>query len=85
MNPARLRGNIVSAHIGRKPLAVLLPAMMQRCVDEVSIHPTYKLDGNFFGADRFALAVVRATAEDFLRHGGDHVQRSPVALRLPLR
>ena len=64
---------------------MLLSAMVQGCVDEVAIHPADELDGDFLGANRLTLAVIGATAEDFLRHRGDHVQRALIALRLSLR
>ena len=64
---------------------MLLASAMQCGVDEIAIHPADELEGNFFGANRFAFAMVRATSENFMRHSSDHIRGSLIALRLPLR
>ena len=51
---------------------------------EVMVHPADDFQTNPFGTHRFALADIRAVAEAFLIHLGDHSQRSLIALRLAL-
>ena len=65
--------------------ARLVTTMMECCPNKVAIHFPNELDGNFLGADCFALAMIRATAEEFIGHGCYHAQRAAIALRLPLR
>src|SRR5258706_11290598 len=59
--------------------------MMKRCANQVAVHLSYELDGNFLGANSFALAVIRATPEKLIAHGRDHAQSTAITLRLSLR
>ena len=63
----------------------LFAAAMKSGVDQVAVHPPDELDWNLLGTHGLAFAMIRATPEKFLGHGRDHVRRSLVALRLPLR
>lgn len=63
----------------------LVAAVMERCANQVAVHLSDELDGNLLGANRFALAMIGATAEKFVGHGRDHAQRAAIALRLSLR
>src|ERR1700682_5021663 len=54
----------------------LVTAMMEYCANQVAIHFPNELDGNFLGTDGFALAMIRATAEEFIGHGCYHAQRA---------
>src|SRR6266853_68931 len=63
----------------------LIAAMMESGPNQVAVHFSDELDGNFLGANGFALTVICATAEQFIRHGRDHAQRATIALRLSLR
>ena len=63
----------------------LIAAVMERCANQVAVHFSDELDGNFLGANRFALAMIGATAKEFIGHGRDHAPRAAIALRLSLR
>ena len=52
---------------------------------QIAVHPSDELDGYLLWADRLTLAMIRATAEVFVGHGGHHAERALVALRLTLR
>ncbi len=52
---------------------MLFSAVMQHGVNKVAIHPSDEFDGYLLGTNGFAFAVIGATAEDFLRHRGDHI------------
>jgi hypothetical protein len=58
--------------------------MMKSCANQVAVHLSYELNGNFLRANSFALAVVRATPEKLIAHGRDHAQSAAIALRLSL-
>ena len=59
--------------------------MMECGANQVAVHLSDELDGDFLGANGFAFAMIRATAEEFIGHGRHHAQRATIALRLSLR
>src|ERR1700682_5205747 len=66
-------------------IGVLIAAMMESCANQVAVHLSDELEWNFLGANRFTLAVIRATAEEFIGHGRYHAERAAIALRWTLR
>src|SRR5207249_1079486 len=62
-----------------------LPAATERRADHVAVERGDELERDALRADRLALAVVGAGAEDLAAHGGDHVEGPLVAFGLALR
>ena len=62
------------ARDGRLRCVVLPAAGMPGGAHKVAVHAPDKLDGNFLGADGFALAVIRAAPEEFAFHRRDHIR-----------
>jgi len=53
--------------------------------NEVAVQLADELYRDLFGTYRFAFAMICATAEDLVSHGGYHAECPLVALRLTLR
>jgi len=52
---------------------------------QIAVHLPDELEGYPLGAYRFTFAMIRATAEPFVRHGDHHAEGPLVALGLTLR
>jgi len=53
--------------------------------NQIAVRRSDELKGYLLGAHRFTLAMIRATAEVFVHHRGDHAESALVALGLTLR
>jgi hypothetical protein len=61
------------------------PVATPYCSNQIAVHRSNELEGDFLGAHGFTLAMIRATAEVFVCHGDDHAESPLIALGLPLR
>src|SRR5262249_16631274 len=62
-------------------LAVAVPDRAQ----QIAVHLPDELEGDLLGAYGFTFAMIRATAEAFVRHGDHHAERPLIALKLTLQ
>ncbi len=60
------------------------PVAVRERPHQIAVHPSDELDGNLLWTNRATLAMIRATAEIFVGHGGYHAERALVALGLTL-
>src|SRR5258708_785565 len=61
------------------------PVAMRQRAHQVAVHPSDELKGYLLWANRFTLAMIGATAEEFVGHCGHHADSALVALGLTLR
>ena len=61
------------------------PVPMPDCSHQIAVHLADELEGYFLRTHHCTLAVIRATAEAFVRHRGHHAESPLVALGLTLR
>src|SRR4030095_5519783 len=61
------------------------PVAVRQWAHQIAGHPSDDLEGYLFGAHRRALAMIGATAEVSVGHGGHHPERALIALGLTLR